>query len=193
MPKIRVRCKSRLAGIGANGRTSEGTGMSYRDGTWRASSGVRRVVTALALVALALFASAAVAEAKSSNVWLCKPGKQPDPCKTDRTATVVSYENGVRHESIAAPTRTGKPAVDCFYVYPTVSEQAGPNADLTIEPQETQIAIDQASRFSQDCKVYAPMYRQLTLAAINNPGSVTPQAQATAYLSMLSAFEEYLT
>ena len=39
-------------------------------------------------------------------------------------------------------------------------EQEGPNADLTIEPQETQIAIDQASRFSQVCRVFAPMYKQ---------------------------------
>ena len=74
--------------------------------------------------------------------------------------------------------KTHKPPIDCFYVYPTVSEQEGPNADLTIEPQETQIAIDQASRFSQVCQVYAPMYRQLTLKAINTPGGVTPRSAA---------------
>ena len=42
-----------------------------------------------------------------------------------------------------------------------------------IDPEETQIAIDQASRFSQVCKVYAPIYPQLTIPAINTPGSIT--------------------
>ncbi len=80
-----------------------------------------------------------------------------------RTATPATKRSSSR-------SRRSKPPIDCFYVYPTVSEQEGPNANLEIEPQETQIAIDQASRFSQDCKVYAPMYRQLTLKAINEPG-----------------------
>ena len=86
-----------------------------------------------------------------------------------------------------------KPPIDCFYVYPTVSEQEGPNANLEIEPQETQIAVDQASRFSQDCRVYAPMYRQLTLKAINNPEGVTQQDQVTAFEGVFAAFHEYLT
>jgi hypothetical protein len=78
-------------------------------------------------------------------------------------------------------------------VYPTVSEQEGPNSNLEIEPQETQIAIDQASRFSQDCKVYAPMYPQLTLKAINNPEGVPPEDSVKAYLGVLKAFEEYMS
>ncbi len=66
------------------------------------------------------------------------------------------------------------------------------NANLEIDPEETQIAIDQASRFSQTCKVYAPIYPQLTLAAINTPGDVTPEAAEKAYLGVLSAWQEYL-
>jgi hypothetical protein len=97
-----------------------------------------------------------------------------------------------RHEALQKPVKHGKPPIDCFYVYPTVSEQAGPNADLTIEPQETQVAIDQASRFSEVCKVYAPMYRQLTLKAIKTPGGVTPEAALTAYSGVHAAFTEYL-
>ena len=142
---------------------------------------------------LMLLALAGAAQAKSGGtVWLCKPGHEPDPCTTSRTATVVSYQGTTREETLQRSTHTVPKAVDCFYVYPTVSEQEGPNANLEIEPEETQIAVDQASRFSQDCRVFAPMYPQLTLNAINNPGAVTEADRVKAYVGVLSAFEEYL-
>jgi hypothetical protein len=144
-----------------------------------------------ACVALTLGAGAAMAK-PAKTVWLCKSGKT-DPCTQPLTTTVVTYKAGVREETVEKVKKASRPPIDCFYVYPTVSEQEGPNANLEIEPQETQIAIDQASRFSQDCKVYAPMYRQLTLKAINNPEGVPPSAPIIAYTSVLSAFEEYMS
>jgi hypothetical protein len=150
-----------------------------------------RMVAVLAITALAVLGLAATASAKSGTVWLCKPGLKSDPCKADRTTTVVTFSGLTRQETVQKPIK-GKPAVDCFYVYPTVSEQEGPNANLTIEPQETQVAIDQASRFSQLCKVYAPMYPQLTLKAIKNPGGVTFEDQLKAYSGVRSAFAEYM-
>ncbi len=151
-----------------------------------------RMVAVLALAALAVLGLATTASAKSDTTWLCKPSMKADPCTADRTATVVTYSNGTRSETLQKPVKS-KPAADCFYVYPTVSEQAGPNANLEIEPQETQVAIDQASRFSQLCKVYAPMYRQLTLKAISTPGGVTLEDELIAYSGVRNAFEEYLT
>jgi Protein of unknown function (DUF3089) len=174
--------------------TRKGRGMiegETRGVRLRAVSG-RSMLAALAVTVFALCALAGTASAKSSTVWLCKPGKKPDPCLQDRTATVVTYTGATRHESVQKPVKHGKPAIDCFYVYPTVSEQEGPNANLEIEPQETQIAIDQASRFSQDCKVYAPIYPQLTLKAINNPGGVTLEDELKAYEGVLGAFLEYM-
>ena len=101
------------------------------------------------------------------------------PTRARRAATRPSSPTAARRATKRSRSRPRrKPPIDCFYVYPTVSEQEGPNADLTIEPQETQIAIDQASRFSQVCQVYAPMYPQLTLKAINTPGGVTPEDRA---------------
>ena len=151
-----------------------------------------RLSAALTLAADLLGCCAAVASARSSTVWLCKPGKKPDPCTASRETTVLAYEGSTRRETVQKAVKTRKPPVDCFYVYPTVSEQEGPNANLEIEPQETQIAIDQASRFSQDCRVFAPMYRQLTLRAIDDPEAITPEAELTAYAGVLGAFEEYL-
>ena len=101
--------------------------------------------------------------APSNTVWLCRPGLADNPCESDLTTTVVSAD-GTSTTEAAAPAKD--PPIDCFYVYPTVSGQTTPNANLDIDPEEKAVAIQQASRFSQVCKVYAPMYRQFTLKAI---------------------------
>jgi hypothetical protein len=140
-----------------------------------------------ALIVLGATAGSALA-AKEKTVWLCKPGLANDPCTSPLTTTVVQT-NGAT--SVEKAKKDGKAPIDCFYVYPTVSEQTTENANLEIEPQETQIAIDQASRFSQDCRVYAPMYPQLTLAAIDG-GPVSPGASIKAYEGVAKAFGEYM-
>ena len=150
------------------------------------------VVALVAALAVAASLAGVASAKKGSTVWLCKPSMKSNPCLTSRETTIVTYNGETRQETVQPQAKTHKPSIDCFYVYPTVSEQEGPNADLTIEPQQTQIAIDQASRFSKDCKVYAPMYRQLTLKAINTPGGVTPQDELTAFEGVDVAFLEYL-
>jgi Protein of unknown function (DUF3089) len=165
-----------------------------RDAARRSHARGLSLIAALLAVAVAALAFASGASAhKTKSTWLCKPGKTPDPCLASREATVVSYPGEMRHETVVPQAKTHKPPIDCFYVYPTVSEQEGPNANLTIEPQETQIAIDQASRFSSVCRVYAPMYPQLTLKAINNPGGVTQEDQLKAFGGVLAAFTEYMS
>src|SRR5205814_1029954 len=83
-----------------------------------------------------------------------------------------------------------RPRIDCFYVYPTVSGQQAVNASLHIDPEERAVAINQVSRFSQDCRVFAPMYRQLTITGIvSNP---TPVQRALAYNDVRSAWHQYL-
>jgi hypothetical protein len=75
-------------------------------------------------------------------------------------------------------------------VYPTVSLQPTINANLHIDPNEINVAKAQASRFSQVCQVWAPMYRQLTLQAIG--GGVTTEAAAIAYRDVQNAWRDYL-
>jgi hypothetical protein len=125
--------------------------------------------------------------APSNTVWLCRPGLADNPCESDLTARVVSVD-GTSTTEAAAPAED--PAIDCFYVYPTVSGQQTENATLDIDPEERAVAIHQAARFSQVCKVYAPMYRQLTLKAIG--GEVTLGARDVAYADVLSAWQDYL-
>jgi Protein of unknown function (DUF3089) len=126
----------------------------------------------------------------SGTVWLCRPGQADDPCAARLTATVVRADGST---SVRHATAPADPSIDCFYVYPTVSRETTPNADLRIQPAETDVAVAQASRFSQVCKVYAPMYPQLTLSDIGRGGRpISPTAAATAYLGVLSAWKDYL-
>jgi hypothetical protein len=85
-----------------------------------------------------------------------------------------------------------KPAVDCFYVYPTISDQLTVNANLAIGFREREVALAQASRFSQVCRVFAPMYRQITLSALDHPARIRLTDALIAYDSVRSAFRDYL-
>lgn len=146
-----------------------------------------RLVMPLA-VATTVLAAPAVAHADT--VWLCRPGADPNPCRVSLKTTIKSFGSPKR---VVKPKLPKKPPIDCFYVYPTVSEQATPIANLDIEPAETSIAGYQAARFSQVCKVYAPMYRQVTLRAILSGGSseVTPEDREIAYTDVLNAWKQY--
>ncbi len=140
---------------------------------------------------LALAGPGAASAAAEGTVWLCKPGLASNPCLSSEEAT-VALGNGATFVEHARPANN--PPVDCFYVYPTVSSQFTQNATDTIGPEEEAIAVAQASRFSQVCKVYAPIYPQLTIPAINGllPEVNLAEGAVKAYIGVLSAFEEYL-
>jgi hypothetical protein len=147
-------------------------------------------------LALTVFAAGALsawattpATASARTTWLCGPGITRNPCLS-REQTTVELASGSSYVERAKPSK--RPPIDCFYVYGTVSGQSTENANLEIGPEERQAAVHQASRFSQACRVYAPIYRQLTVAAISAPGGVTLQGIVTAYFGVVGAFDEYL-
>ena len=124
-----------------------------------------------------------------TTVWLCKPGLKSNPCAGSLDATVVDAA-GKSTVQPAAPA--ADPPIDCFYVYPTVSRQKTVNATLAIEAEERAVAIAQAARFSSVCRVYAPMYPQLTLAAIADPSKISGLAALAAYNSVGASFRNYM-
>jgi hypothetical protein len=126
--------------------------------------------------------------APSDTVWLCKPGLANDPCAGDLDSTVVDAD-GSRHveRAVSAPN----PPIDCFYVYPTVSLQKTVNSNLKVDPEERNVARAEASRFSQVCKVYAPMYPQLTRAAIADATHISVTGFIDAYEGIWKAFLDY--
>tara|TARA_R100001039_G_C1853932_1_gene115513 strand:- start:6622 stop:7803 length:1182 start_codon:yes stop_codon:yes gene_type:complete len=103
----------------------------------------------------------AVDYANTSN-WLCRPGN-PRACEVDMSTTVVRADGSVRLEPWSddpfAP-------VDCFYVYPTVSQDTTANSDLIAGPEEYNVVRSQFARMGSHCRTFAPLYRQVTLTAL---------------------------
>jgi Protein of unknown function (DUF3089) len=127
----------------------------------------------------------------ASTVWLCKPGMPDDPCTQSLQTTVVSPTGAI---SIKTPRPANSTGFACFYVYGTVSQESSVNANLAIQSAEVDSAIAQGSPFSPVCQVYAPIYRQVTLADLEQHPNLNlgPAETVTAYDSIRSGFEDFL-
>jgi hypothetical protein len=142
------------------------------------------------LAALCLLGVGLATPASARTKWLCRPGQSPNPCAGGLNATVLSPTGAKLRIEKTSVAR--KAPIDCFYVYPTVSGQPTPNANLNIDPEQKAVARFQASRFSSQCRVWAPMYRQLTLAGILNRSEITAEQQAIAYGDVRAAWRDYI-
>ena len=122
--------------------------------------------------------------------WLCHPDIDRAEC-TDQPETVVKPDRSLIVQP-AAPAKD--PSIDCFYVYPTVSSDPGVSSDLQPDAELSTVAA-QAARFSKVCRLYAPMYRQVTLAGIGMRGTAggdLAKADAQANADVLDAWKTYL-
>jgi hypothetical protein len=122
--------------------------------------------------------------------WLCRPGRH-DACVVDLTTTAVTADGTLTRETWS-PNPDAK--VDCFYVYPTVSTDTTPNSGMTPGPGERGAVETQLARFGSKCRLYAPMYRQITLAGLEAQllGRPTAVDTALAYHDVLDAWNYYL-
>ncbi|HEX9224124.1 MAG TPA: DUF3089 domain-containing protein [Candidatus Acidoferrales bacterium] len=122
--------------------------------------------------------------------WLCRPGRQ-DACAVDLTTTVVAAEGKMTREAWAA---NPKAPIDCFYVYPTVSNDPAGNSDMIPGPEEKGVIRAQFARFASQCRPFAPLYRQITLTALRAllAGNPIPADRVLAYNDVLDAWNYYL-
>lgn len=140
-------------------------------------------------VALAAAIACAPATADAEVVWLCKPGMADNPCEIPNDTTIQAQD---QPDEVVTPA-PGPRAVDCFYVYPTVSNDTTANADKSRDPELESIAKYQAARFSLQCRMFAPIYRQGTLAALTGSMAGGPSAdRELAYSDVVEAWREYL-
>ncbi len=125
-----------------------------------------------------------------SETWLCRPGRQ-DACATDLTTTIIAVNGKLTREPWTA---NPKAPIDCFYVYPTVSNDPTPNSDMIAGSEETGVIRAQFARFGSQCRVYAPLYRQVTLTALRAGIAGTPMAvdRVLGYNDVLDAWNYYL-
>ncbi|HXS02299.1 MAG TPA: DUF3089 domain-containing protein, partial [Pyrinomonadaceae bacterium] len=126
-----------------------------------------------------------------AETWLCRPGRH-DACDVDLTTTVISANGKLTREPWTA---NPKAPIDCFYVYPTVSMDPTPNSDMVAGEEELNVVKVQAARFGSQCRVYAPLYRQVTLAALRSVLAGRPAAvdRNLTYNDVLNAWNYYLT
>jgi hypothetical protein len=145
----------------------------------------------LLFVLVALAAGCALAPAADADVsWLCRPGLAANPCQGDQTTRYFEPDGSSHVERVNVPPN---PPVDCFYVYPTVSNQPTPNAAPTPDPEVRSLATYQAQRFSTRCRVFAPLYPEVTVAGV----AVASQTHDTspydtAYAGVRDAWLDYL-
>jgi len=121
--------------------------------------------------------------------WLCLPGRA-DPCSTPLATTALGPNGyGAKSQSIVAKDA----ALDCFYVYPTVSRDQGLNSDLKASEEIGAIQV-QFARFAGVCRTFAPIYRQMTVGAVAAfaAGGDIKDAANLAYSDVAAAWRNYL-
>ena len=99
--------------------------------------------------------------------------------------------------AVGATALQATAAVDVFFVHPTTFVSADAwNQSLddttTNETTDQMVMQGQASAFNACCRIYAPRYRQATLAAFFVDGDSAPQALDLAYSDVVAAFRYYL-
>src|SRR5271169_5213844 len=110
---------------------------------------MRRLITAAPLFCAltgAIFAQTAAKPAATAKNdygdganWLCRPGRQ-DACAVDLSTTVISASGELTRENWAADPDA---PIDCFYVYPTISNDPGGNSDMIPGPEEKAVVRTQ--------------------------------------------------
>jgi hypothetical protein len=148
---------------------------------------VGRTCAAVAITAAAALGAGGSAHAATK--WLCGPGVADDPCRPSLSTTL--YHGWAQRAARFTAKRDRDLGVDCFYVYPTVSDQPTRLATKRVDPEIRSIALYQAARYSQLCRVYAPIYRQATVPALQ-AGTTTRGDYLTAYGDVEEAFEAFL-
>jgi hypothetical protein len=126
----------------------------------------------------------------SATTWLCRPDTA-DACEQPATATSIAPDGKLTKDAFVPDPAA---AIDCFYVYPTVSRDETPNSDTTPGAEELEVARQQLARFGSVCRLYAPMYRQVTLGALRQmlAGEQPATNREMAYADVKAAWDHYL-
>lgn len=145
--------------------------------------------SAVAVGGAAVGGAAPAAAAPSGIEWICNPAMDSDPC--DLPSDTTDLLTGEVAAGAPRPAESDKP-VDCFYVYPTVTNQVALNVDPGIAPEVASIAQFQASRFADTCRVFAPSYRQVPLLGLPLALTFVDGPLELAYSDVRAAWQDYL-
>lgn len=153
----------------------------------------------LFMIAAAMMAAAAPAPAETDaarpdyskdSSWLCLPGRK-DVCSTPLPTTALN-PNGYGSTGLSSVAKD--PPLDCFYIYPTVSNDQGLNSDMNVGREERLATETQFARFASVCRPFVPIYRQMTVASIAAyaAGADIGQAGMIAYGDVRAAWRDFI-
>jgi hypothetical protein len=127
---------------------------------------------------------------RDDKMWICRPDLPFDVCRGDATATELLADHS---RSIVPAGPAPQPDIDCFYVYPTV--------DLDLLPGNQSAAADRApaaratlsqlTPFNGVCKLYVPVYRQVTIGTYLFGQGEGPRSDV-AFSDVQDAFFHYM-
>ena len=123
--------------------------------------------------------------------WLCRPDLPGEACHGNLDATELRPDGSRQLVPFVAAEH---PAVDCFYVYPTVDVGMVPgnHDDFHDTAPMQEVVRSQAARFQSVCRLYAPLYRQVTIASYFEPEPERSRHFGIAFADVLAAFRWYL-
>jgi hypothetical protein len=147
------------------------------------------------MLATLLMAAATAATAPANDYglaqnWLCRPDRR-DACTIPLDVTAIAADGTMTVQ----PYKPAKaPEADCFYVYPTVSFDRTGNSDMVANEEERKVIEAQFARFGSQCRLFAPLYRQVTLTALQSVmfGNPIPLDRELAYADVRAAWRHYL-
>lgn len=125
--------------------------------------------------------------------WVCRPDTPKDLCHGDLDSTEVAADGTLTVQPFKP---AADPKVDCFYVYPTISRDQSNYSDWKAsDDEEGFVTLNQAARLQSVCRLFAPVYRQGTLAGLaGRIGGGDPKFsdQGDPYADVLDAFRTYM-
>jgi hypothetical protein len=126
-----------------------------------------------------------------SESWLCRPDLASDACRGDLDATELRPDGS----RVVVPfVAAAQPKVDCFYVYPTVDMElvAGNHTDFSDTGQIVETARAQVARFGEVCRIFAPLYKQMTIGTYFSADADHERRFQVAFDDVSAAFRWYL-
>lgn len=125
--------------------------------------------------------------------WICRPGVDDGTCSANLDAVAVDAKG----ERTPAPfVAAGDPPIDCFYVYPTTSDDPTFYSDMKADASEKRAVHGQAARLRAKCRLFVPVYHSVTMAALRwnmaHPGADRGADLDVPYHDLVSAWRSYL-
>lgn len=122
--------------------------------------------------------------------WMCRPGVDDGTCSANLDAVAIDAVGGRTADPYAPATAA---PIDCFYVYPTTSTDPTTYSDMTPDAQEKRAVHGQAARLGERCRLFVPIYHQLTMAGMRAAmGGGGVASLDIPYRDVLAAWRAYL-